>query len=174
MTSSIFQIAPKIYGLFSATSLAPWFSTPWQGEQNKETEKSTSSVIIGGYGPLGQHLASKLEQSGISYQVIELNPDTVKTQQADNKPIIFGDISNKQVLNSLNLQSVSVFAITHPDTKSSRVSIAIAIKLSKKLMIIARTPTERDHNMLIKAGANKVIIDENASAQEMYQVISNL
>jgi CPA2 family monovalent cation:H+ antiporter-2 len=175
LTPTILHLSPKLYTRFSSTQFAPWFKTPWQGEHKDETTNQASrqsQVIIAGYGPLGRHLAARLGQSGITYTVVELNPDTVREEQANNRPIVFGDISSDQMLANLDVRFASILALTFPDPQVSLVAASLARSAAPGLFIIARSPTGRDRRALIEAGADHVVVDENASAGEMFSQIA--
>ncbi len=175
LTPALFHLAPRIGEVFGTTSLAPWFSTPWQGECPKNSQDAAAmhnQVIIAGFGPLGKHLSNKLQQCGISYVIVELNPDTVEAEQQNNRPIVFGDIADVSLLTNLNAAAASAIAITFPDARASAAAVSLARRISPGAFIIARAPTHRDREVLTGVGADHVVVDEDASADEMYAAIS--
>ncbi len=56
-------------------------------------------VIIVGFGLNGRNLARVLKETGIKFVVVELNPDTVKSETAKGEKIIFGDSSKEEIFN---------------------------------------------------------------------------
>lgn len=178
LTPVIIQFSPYIYLAFDATLLAPWFCNKSLKQIHDNTSNNTSpadieaaSVIIAGFGPLGRYLAEKFGRWGVHYTIVELNPETVRREQLNNQPIIFGDISDDQMLSTLNISAASTLALTFPDPNTSIQAATIARKMSAELFIIARTPTHRHEEALIKSGVDKVIVDENACADEMFSSI---
>ncbi len=55
-------------------------------------------VVICGFGRSGQHLAKMLEQEGISFVALELDPDLVREASAAGESVVYGDAGRREAL----------------------------------------------------------------------------
>ena len=55
-------------------------------------------VVICGFGRSGQHLAKMLEQEGIGYIALDLDPDLVREAAAAGESVVYGDAARRETL----------------------------------------------------------------------------
>lgn len=140
---------------------------PEEKELRKREEKTSGEahtameghLIIIGFGPSGKHLAFAAKKSGIQYQIIEINPETV-TQYREREPIMHGDASAPVVLEHLGIDKARVMAIDISDPTTVRMITQEAHKMNPNLHIVARTRFTTEIAPLRKAGASVVISEE--------------
>jgi len=125
-------------------------------------------VIVAGYGLNGQNLARVLKETTIPFVIIDLDPETVKDALKMNAPILFGDVSSKEVLNASGIKTakVIVFAISDPGIIKAAVKISRA--LNPDIFIIVRTRYVVEIDELYKLGANQVIPEEFETSIEIF------
>ncbi|MBS3819755.1 cation:proton antiporter [bacterium] len=136
---------------------------------SEEKEKAFKNhVIIGGYGLNGQNLVRVLKETGIPYVVIELNPDTVSKAIQRGEPIVFGDISSREVLKAAGIEQAKavVYAISDPNAIKSGVKTAREMNKEAYILVRARFVSEIDE--LYKVGANQVIPEEFETSIEIF------
>lgn len=75
-------------------------------------------VIIAGFGPVGRTLADRFATRGIDVTVIELNSRTVQRQASLGRRIVYGDVTNPEVLESAGIRECDAVIITIPDEDS--------------------------------------------------------
>ncbi|MHC4588786.1 MAG: cation:proton antiporter domain-containing protein [Planctomycetota bacterium] len=153
---------------------APWVrSSLFGGGPEVETppEQDFRHVLIGGFGPVGRRIAQELEQAGVSYTVIELNPDTVIEQLRQRRSMVFGDVANLRVLESAGIGHADALILTVPDEEAVLRACAVARRRSPSLFISARTGLLSKSRPLADIGADHVIVDEMAAAEAMVRVI---
>ncbi len=146
----------------------------------KETEKETASeacplhdhLIIVGFGISGKHLALVAKESGIAYNILEMNPDTVNRYK-DTEPIMHGDASQPVVLEHLGVEKARVLAIIISDPSAVRAITEEARSMNPNLYIVARTRFVTEVAPLRRLGADVVIAEEFESSIEVFgQVLS--
>ncbi len=138
------------------------------GPPGKEEKILKDHVIIAGFGVNGQNLARVLKETGIPYVVIELNPDTIRQCIKDNIPVIFGDISSREILIAAGIQSCRVLVIAISDPAATRQALKTARPVNPETFIIVRTRFVNDIDELYSLGANQVIPEEFETSIEIF------
>jgi CPA2 family monovalent cation:H+ antiporter-2 len=135
---------------------------------DKPAQTFQDHVIIAGYGLNGRNLAHVLKEAGISYVILELNPETVKSATAEGEPIIFGDVSSRTILKEARIDRARsiVFAISDPAT--TRRGVKAARELNPELFILVRTRYATEIDELYSLGANDVIPEEFETSIEIF------
>ena len=138
-------------------------STEWMLQSLQMTKIATQSlkqsghVIICGYGRAGQNLARMLEQEGISYVALDLDPDRVAAAAAAGESVVFGDAGRRESLLAAGLHRAATVAITYANTPSAMRVLHNIHELEPTLPVIVRTVDDADLEKLTAAGATEVI-----------------
>ncbi len=125
-------------------------------------------LVIVGFGVGGQHLARAAKNFGITYRVIEMNPDTVRHSAAQGEPIMYGDASQTAVLEHVGVPQARVLAIVVSDPASTRRITDAARKLNPGLHIVTRTRFLSEMGPLMDLGASDVIPEEFETSVEIF------
>ena len=112
-----------------------------------------------------------LEKAGVSYTVIELNPDTVADQLRRHRSIVFGDIANSSVLESAGLGHADALILTVPDEDAVLRACVTARRRSASMFIAVRTGLLSQSHAVTETGADHVTVDEVATAEAMVRVV---
>ncbi len=118
------------------------------------------SVIVVGYGPVGQQVAKALQLENIPYSVIEWNPSTVKSLQTEGVPILYGDAAQPAVLKSAGILQSSLLIITLPNAHACEEISFQAKLLNSAITVMARSKFEAGIAPLYNMGADIVVYDE--------------
>jgi len=162
LTPFLFKMSPQISDTIGKYE-------PTSGKKNKIN--LTGHVIIIGFGLNGRNLARVLNETGIKFVVVELNPDTVKSETAKGEKIIFGDSSREDILNRANIKKavIIVFAISDPHT--TRRSLLLAKKMNPDIYAIVRTRYTSEIESLITLGADEVIPEEFETSLQIFSKV---
>ncbi len=114
-------------------------------------------VVICGFGRSGQHLAKMLEQEGIGYVALDLDPDLVRDAAAAGDSVVYGDAARRETLVSAGIRRAASLVITYADTASALRVLRHAHELKPDLPVIVRTEDDHDLDRLMKAGAAEVV-----------------
>jgi len=128
-------------------------------------------VVIGGFGPVGRLIAEHLGRLSVSHTVVELNPATVQEQARLGKSIVFGDVSNPEVLESAGIARATALVLTVPDEAAVVRACSMARRRAPDLFIAVRTGPASQVPAAVRAGADEVITEELAAAEAMARAV---
>jgi CPA2 family monovalent cation:H+ antiporter-2 len=133
----------------------------------QDTEQ-TNHIIIIGFGIKGRNVAKAAQAADIPYVIVEMNPETVRTERAKGEPIFYGDAIHDAVLHHANIKSARVVVVVISDDAASRRIVATAHALNPTAHIIARTRHLAEVEPLYSVGANEVIPEEFETSVEIF------
>jgi CPA2 family monovalent cation:H+ antiporter-2 len=139
----------------------------------KDTVRAIAShVIIVGAGVSGKTLGRALNETGVPYLFIELNPDTVKQMARDGEIMVYGDTSRETILKEAQIKSARAIVFLISDPFIIHYAISSARRLNKDIFIIVRTKHVSDIDRLYESGADAVFAEEfEASIEIVAQVM---
>ncbi|MBC8119676.1 MAG: cation:proton antiporter, partial [Burkholderiaceae bacterium] len=114
-------------------------------------------VVICGFGRSGQHLAKMLEQEGIAFVALDLDPDLVREAAAAGESVVYGDAGRREALVAAGIARASALVITYADTPSALKVLNHVHELKPTLSVIVRTQDDHDLERLTRAGATEVV-----------------
>ena len=123
----------------------------------RKSINANKHVIICGYGRCGQNLGSMLEQEGIQYMALDLDPDRVRQAAAAGDSVVFGDAVRLQSLMAAGLARASAVVVTYLDTASALRVLANVRAHAPTVPVIVRTVDDHDLEKLQAAGATEVV-----------------
>lgn len=129
-------------------------------------------VIIAGFGVGGRFIAEYLQEQGIDFLVVELNPGTCDAQRALGVVVIEGDISDESILRRAGIDTASVLALSIPNEQAALAATELAHSIRPEIHIIAGTRYTSTGLQALQKGADEVIVAEQAVAQEFYRRIA--
>jgi CPA2 family monovalent cation:H+ antiporter-2 len=137
------------------------------GEDGSETQRS-GHVIVVGYGLNGQNLARVLNEVGISYLVLEMDPGLVRQARNDGVPVSFGDGTRWEILQQAGIARARVLVIAISDPSATARIVAQVRRLNGAVNIIVRTRYVAEIDTLYRLGANEVIPEEFETSVEIF------
>ena len=123
----------------------------------RQSINTRGHVLICGYGRSGQAMARVLEQEGIPYMALDLDPDRVRQARAAGHAVAFGDAAKPQALVAAGLNRASAVVITTLDLHGVMQVLGSIRAQAPQLPVIVRTQTDRDLDKLRAAGATEVV-----------------
>lgn len=136
-------------------------------EEKVRQEGAKPRALIAGYGPTGQEAAAVLEKNGLEPVVLDMNLKTVSQLNAEGKLAMYGDVSREEVLKAAGAEDAVCFVITIPDVVSAAAAAVAARNCNSHMTIFARSRFLNDGELLRKSGANVVVFEEDAVANEL-------
>ncbi len=125
-------------------------------------------LIIIGYGVNGRNVAMSARSEGISYVIVEMDPEIVMQEEKKGEPICFGDASQEAVLQYVGIKSARVAAIAISDPAATRRITELAKRMNPGLFIIVRTRYLQEMKPLQELGADDVIPEEYETSMEIF------
>jgi monovalent cation:H+ antiporter-2, CPA2 family len=123
----------------------------------RKSINTSKHVIICGYGRCGQNLGHMLEQEGIQYMALDLDPDRVRQAASAGDSVVFGDAVRLQALMAAGLARASAVVVTYLDTASALKVLANVRAHAPSVPVIVRTVDDHDLEKLQAAGATEVV-----------------
>ncbi|MFA6044618.1 MAG: cation:proton antiporter [Phycisphaerales bacterium] len=170
-------LAPMLVGPANAWAIRlvglkppPWArGSALNGAAAEEDAHATAGrhVIIAGFGPVGRTLADRFAVLGIPFTVIELNPRTVQRQATLGRPIVYGDVTNPDVLESAGIEHADAVLLTIPDDEATLRACQAIRAAAPDVFIAARTNFLSGKFLAHQLGADLVTVEEIATAQAM-------
>ena len=131
-------------------------------------EEKKHHLIIIGFGVNGRNVARAARAAGIPYAIIEMNPETVRNEQAQGEPICYGDSTQETVLQHANIKDARIVAAAINDPAATRRTIEIVRRLNPKVHLIVRTRYLQEVQPLYELGADEVIPEEFETSVEIF------
>lgn len=125
-------------------------------------------MIIVGFGVNGRNLARAAKFSGISYAVVELNPETVLEERKKGEPVYYGDATQEAVLDHVNIRGARSVVVVINDPAATRRITEIARRLNPRIYIIVRTRFLQEVGPLLELGADEVVPEEFETSVEIF------
>jgi len=136
-----------------------------------EPIEEVGSVVIAGFGRVGQNVAQGLRDAGITYSVIEVDPEIISELRCGGTACIYGDASNAQVLSQAQIEKAKVLAVAYPDPLAVLSTIKAALLINPKLKIVARVHRAREADLLKNMGVEELINPEYEASLEFLKRI---
>jgi CPA2 family monovalent cation:H+ antiporter-2 len=121
------------------------------------TMTTQKHVLIAGFGRSGQSLAKLLEEEGIAYHALDLDPDRVREAQAAGANVSYGDASRRESLVAAGIHRAATLVVTYASTPSALKVLHFAHELAPELPVIVRSHDDSDLDKLREAGAAEVV-----------------
>lgn len=178
LTPPLLNAGARVSGRDFRFKHAPWVRLPARPSIPETGTEGTAQpapkhVIVAGFGPAGRYLTDKLEAAGIETHIIELNYDTVREQMKNGREITFGDASNPEVLSSAGLDIAEALLLTIPDDEAALRALKCAREQRPDVFVAMRVASQSHQQTALDAGANQVVVEETATAEQMLRGISN-
>ncbi|MFA7321562.1 MAG: cation:proton antiporter [Dokdonella sp.] len=116
-------------------------------------DASVPQVIVGGYGRVGHTIAVLLKASNVPFVAFDTNPKRVAQGRADGDPVLYGDISDAELLAAVHVERAALVVITVDDHGNALRTVATLRSSCPHVPVIARARDLEASSHLIEAGA---------------------
>jgi len=134
----------------------------------KGVSERKDHLIVIGFGVTGRHLAQAARMMGITYVIVEMNPETVRAEKSKGEPIYYGDATQKAILQHASIQNARIAVVAINDPTATRRITEIVRRLSPKVHLIVRSRFLQEMMPLHELGADEVIPEEFETAVEIF------
>ncbi len=124
------------------------------------SRETINRVVVAGYGRVGQNIAQGLQDAGIPYLVIDIDPERVSEARSSGRPRIYGDATNFRLLNKAGLDKARALVITYPDPMAVVTTAKVALSINPELKILARVHRAKEANILKGMGITELVSPE--------------
>ncbi len=141
---------------------------------NKEGMKlsnETYDAILFGYDRVGRDFMHAFTQLGLTFLVVDFNPDLIPAIKEDKVSYRFGDAEDIEFLQELNLAKVKLVVSTIPDFKTNLLLTKQLKEVNPDVISIVLSHQVDHAQELYKAGAIYVVMPHHLGAQHASQMI---
>ncbi len=110
--------------------------------------KAAVHIIIAGYGRIGKNIAEGLENTGIPYITVDIDPERISEARKNKIPCIYGDASNPCVLSTAGLAKAKTLVVVFPDPVVVVATVRTALEINPDIKIVARVHRAREAELL--------------------------
>jgi CPA2 family monovalent cation:H+ antiporter-2 len=114
-------------------------------------------VILCGFGRVGQNIARVLESQGFEYIAIDLDPARIRLARGAGDPVVFGDSSDEELLQSVGLRNASAVIVTFANPAVSVHIVRAIRRMRADVPVLVRTQDDVGHAELREAGATDIV-----------------
>jgi CPA2 family monovalent cation:H+ antiporter-2 len=126
-------------------------------------EQKVKAVVVG-YGPVGQTASRILREFDIQPVIIDLNLDTVRSLAASGEIAIYGDATQRDILEAASIADAKYLLLTIPEVLVRTVVILAAKDLNPELRIFVRARYLQERAWLEEVGATAIVTEEAETA----------
>lgn len=128
-------------------------------EFNEKNAKDKPTVIICGFGRVGQIIATMLDAQGIPYIAIDLDVSAVMIGRDRGFNVVYGDTTNADVMRDFGLmpRKTRAVVVALDNAETARKTILTVRGIAPRVKIFARARNLADSKVLLKEGANTAL-----------------
>lgn len=115
-------------------------------------------IVLCGYNRTGYSLLKKIMELNLDVIVVDYNPEVINKLKRLNVPYIYGDISDPEIIERLNLESAIAVISTVQDLEDNIYLIREVRKRNKKALIFVTSNQIDEAFKLYEEGADYVIL----------------
>lgn len=146
--------------------------TPKEPQIEKHEELSEHLILIGA-DRIGRDILSFLKNREEQFLVVDFNPEIAKLLTAEKIPFVFGDITDPEVLEELNLSNAKLILSTIPDIEDNMVLISESKRRGYKGPLIVTAEFSHDAIKLYNSGADYVILPHTLGGRHISRLLSD-
>lgn len=173
MTVSTYLIlgAEKIYRKISR------FLSVFEKEKTKEAvltfhARLSDHIVLVGADRTGRNLVNYFKSKNTPLLVVDFNPSIFSALTADNIPVVFGDITDAEIIEAANLDKARVIISTVPSLEDNLSLLEHVGSLKDKPVVIVIAQTRKDGIKLYEAGATYTVVPEAVAGEHIRQILN--
>ncbi|MEZ5717733.1 MAG: cation:proton antiporter [Burkholderiaceae bacterium] len=124
-----------------------------QGLAHRLSDAPEPQVVIGGYGRVGHTIAVLLHASNVPFVAFDTDPKRVAQGRADGHPVLYGDITDAELLAAVHVERAALVVITLDDHANALRTVGVLRSSCPHVAVIARAQDLESSSQLIDAGA---------------------
>jgi len=156
----IIKRMPWLWRLLNARHDARVAGLNAQGREAIEETKDKPLAIIAGYGPVGRVVDAMLRDAKMQTVIIDMNVETVRKLTKAGRAAIYGDATQRTILEDAGIGRASHLVITLPVVEGLAELVMTARELNPTIEITVRTRYLAEGEGLRDAGVTFVVFEE--------------
>ena len=172
MTFSTYMIlyADKIYRLVGKY-LSIFERKKAREEVLVSTPKMIDHIVLVGCDRTGRNLVNYFIKKNVPFLVIDFNPKVFTALSAQKIPVIFGDVSDSDILQTANVASARMLISTSGNLADNLSLLEYVSQTNRDLITIFTAPLRLDALALYENGASYVIVPEIVAGEHIRHLL---
>lgn len=162
LNAPLVRYAPVWIAKLQLRAARPLLSMDAGGQENQRDH-----VVLCGFGRVGSTIGLAFDHFGISYTVIERDPDIVRHLRRRGMSCLYGDASHPELLQASGADQAALMVVALPGAQEATLTLRRLRAINEKAPILARAHGEREANDLMEVGATEVIQPEIEAAHTL-------
>lgn len=167
-SSIIYKKIRKIVGFFERKNYRHFLE---QGKTEGQLFQG-HAVIIGGHR-VGGEIVKFFKREKVSQIVLDFNPRIVQTLLGMHIPVVYGDMGDPDILDTLDLQDAKIVISTAPGSDDNKLLLEELKIRQISVPTIVRAQTEAEAVTLYKAGADYVIVPDLLAGDYLLNILKD-
>ncbi len=160
--------APKIFKVLSG--ILSVFERSKTKEEMATAGGFNKPVVLIGVGRTGRSIAQNLPKEKLL--IVDFDPEAVKEVSRRGFDAFVGDITDREVIERVNLKKATLVVSTSPDFEDNAVILEELRRFTKKPKVVVRAETEREAQVLYGMGADYVLLPNFTAGQYLGKTIA--
>lgn len=141
-------------------------------ESNTSSPMGDHIVIIGAHR-VGGPVVNYLLKTKIPFLVMDFNPTIVKALREKGVNVIYGDVGDPDVLDSLQMETAKLIISTASDKEDNHLLLEECARRKTKAKILVRSEDKSHEEQLKKMGAHYILMPEEVSGYFLVHELKN-
>lgn len=133
-----------------------------------KSENLKDHIILIGYGRLGKNISKLIQKENIEFIAIEGDIKTVQAAQKQNLPVIFGNASQKSILESVNIKEASSVIISIGNSRKLNHICEVVNDLTKNSRTIVKVNKFEERDELLQLNLSHIVVETENTAKAMF------
>ncbi|HSD65701.1 MAG TPA: cation:proton antiporter, partial [Vicinamibacteria bacterium] len=121
---------------------------------------ASGHVLVLGYGVGGEMLTEVLAEARVPFVVLDLNAERVRDAQRRGRPVYYGDVTSREMLERAGAAAARQVAVLLNDPDATLRAVRAVRQLAPGAVITARARYVADVPRLLHAGADEAVAQE--------------
>jgi voltage-gated potassium channel Kch len=140
--------------------------------REKHRGEETYEMVIFGYGRVGFEFVRTAQKLGISYVVVDYNPETVSNLRGDGVSFRFGDAEDVEFLDEIHLEKATIVVSTIPDPNVNLLLVRHYRAKNSEGIIVVVSHNVPETRELYLEGASYVVMPHFLGAEHASKMIT--
>ena len=137
-------------------------------------ESLEGHIVLIGFGRLGRHISKLIQKEGLVFIAIEDDIKTVKDAQKEGLPVIFGNATQKNILESVNIKDASAVIISLGNSKKLTHVCEVVNEITYNDRTIVKVNNLEDKEALSALNLAHIIVETEKTAAAMFKEIKKV
>lgn len=142
-------------------------------QEPKEMDQKEYDVWVFGYHRIGWKICEALEAKGISYAVVDFNPDVIAKLTQRHIPVYFGDASDVEFLESIAIRDARLVVSTLPSIDDQKTLLTYLRHHGKTPRVVLNAYHNAHVPELYAAGADYVMMPHLLGGGWMAEILQH-